>query len=94
MKINLIAVILLGGGTVMALGGANDTEEPIQPVFQQYMSNAYEILFYRHFDGTLVMIGSGGPELAGTLVRTFESCLSYAKNRVCPCGTSKRPLRT
>ena len=91
---NISPTLQVRDNGVVALGGANDTEEPIQPVFQQYMSNAYEILFYRHFDGTLVMIGSGGPELAGTLVRTFESCLSYAKNRVCPCGTSKRPLRT
>lgn len=83
-------MILLAGLTVAALGGAN----PAGVLTVHTEPSAFELLFYRHFDGILVMIGFGRPELAGTLVRTFESCLSYAKSRVCPCGTSKRPLRT
>ena len=66
MKSNLIAVILLGGVTVVALGGASDTEEPIRPVFQTYMSEIDgwkgQIVFHRSVDGKLVLIGDCGPE--------------------------------
>lgn len=62
MRANLIVLIFLAGLTMVAIGRDREANEPIQPVFEKYMPSAFEILFYRHFDGTLVMIGSGGPE--------------------------------
>ena len=66
MKINLIAVILLGGVTVMALEGASAADELLQPVFRLNMDELsvwrQQWKFHRSADGELVLIGSGGPE--------------------------------
>ena len=61
----------------MALGGTNDADEPIQPVFQKYMASKREILFYRSSDGKLVLIESGGPE--GTAIANDDEGRTWRK---------------
>ena len=66
MRANLIVLIFLAGVTVVALGRASDTEEPIQPVLRLNM-NEIDLWrgqwdFHRSADGELVLIGSGGPD--------------------------------